>query len=165
MKSAYFAFAAMSLISLWPDGTAIAGEWRYTETTDAMRNEVTRSASLLSENTLAFPFPYDVTNNRASLWLWKIGSTGQQMGISVGAGQFSCDESSHDSIAIKFDDGPIEYVPCEGGVGGRYDAIYVGGNVRPLVDRIRSAKKLIVEAEFYGSGRIQITFDTTGLDW
>jgi len=130
-----------------------------------MRGEVTESARLSSDNTLQFEFPYDANNNHAYLWLWKVGETGRQMGVSVDSGQFSCSTVSYELIAIKIDDGPVQYVDCEGGAGGVTNVIYIGGDVRPLIGRIKASNRVIIEAEFYAHGREQMIFNTSGLSF
>ena len=159
--------AAVIVLLAWVVTPAWSEEalWIYSQSVDQMRGGTTITAKLSSENTLHFEFPYDASNNRASLWLWKIDSTGQQMGVSVDSGQFSCNEFAGDRIAIKIDDDPIDYVECETGAEGVTDIIYFGGDVRPLVSRILTSKRLIIEAEFYAHGREQMVFNTSGLNW
>jgi hypothetical protein len=139
--------------------------WAYQQASDQMTGEITKIASITSDNVLSFPFPYDQPDDYATLSLFKIGTTGQQIGISVRSGQFSCDELSYDTVEVKFDEHPSVNVRCESAGNGRYDVIYLDTNVRPLVARIRSSSRVIIQAEFFGIGRAQMVFSTRGLDW
>jgi hypothetical protein len=65
---------------------------------------------------------------------------------------------------VKFDDGPIQQIRCADVSDGRSNLVFLS-NPRAFLSKLKSSKKLVVEAEFFQNGNQQLVFDTSGLKW
>lgn len=140
---------------------AVPSNWSYNETADEMRGTKTRFASATANNSLNLGFPYD--GGHARLTLRQRPEDGLNVFLSID-GQFICSEYSGDTVAVKFDDGPIQTYRCAEPAAGGTGLLFINGEKR-FVENLRKAKKVIIEAPFYDNGRQQMTFDVAGLDW
>src|SRR6185312_9604777 len=138
-----------------------AGKWRYHSTADKMRGTVARFAELDSKNSLRFGFPY--RGGRATLTLRDRAQDGLNVLLSV-QGQFLCSSFSDSSVAVKFDNGPVEDYDCSEPDSGTTGLIFIE-NADKFVTRLRSARTVIIEANFFQEGPKQMEFDTAGLIW
>jgi hypothetical protein len=67
-------------------------------------------------------------------------------------------------VHVKFDNQPIVQYGAAEAADGRSDMIFIE-NYAGFVQRLRRAKKVTIEAEFYQSGWQQLEFSPTGLNW
>jgi len=141
--------------------TRPAGKWRYHSTADKMRGTVARFAELDSKNSLRFGFPYH--GGRATLTLRDRAQDGLNVLLSV-QGQFLCSSFSDSSVAVKFDNGPVEDYDCSEPDSGTTGLIFIE-NADKFVTRLKSARTVIIEANFFQEGPKQMEFDTAGLTW
>jgi len=125
-----------------------------------MRGAVTKTASVVSDNSLSFGFPYGDTTGTIVLRR----NPALNVLLKVDSGQFLCDDYGHSTVSVKFDDKPIEHYSCAAASDGRTNEIFLNGESR-FVGRLRHASKVVIEAEFYQSGTRQLTFTVAGLDW
>lgn len=140
----------------------VQSRWRYDETTDEMRGTTAKYASVVSDNELDFEFPYG-RGNSTTLTVRKDGGT--DVFLAIEKGQFLCNGFTDDSyVSVKFDDGPIQRYNCTGASDGSSDVAFIRNSAR-FITALKSADKVVVEAEFFQSGRRQIIFSTSGLDW
>jgi len=158
---------------------AFAGEWRYTESKDAMRGTVSTTAFLPSSNKVDFKFPYQGGAELIVSIARKNSSDGRStcgynqcsgVILSITKGQFAC-MSMHENdtgqtvcyVSAKFDDGAIEkFVVKESSATSwwlRHDS-----NIR-FLERLQSAKTLTIEANFHDEGPRQFQYDVNGLKW
>ncbi len=84
--------------------------------------------------------------------------------LSVHRGVFTCDGHFKTAISVKFDDGPIETFKCVRAGDGSAIVIFLQPEAK-FIQKLRKAKKLMVETEFYAEGPRQITFRPAGLSW
>lgn len=148
--------------ALYKDAT-----WQYGSARDDMRGTVMKWATLDSPTDLNFEAPYD-GENAAHMEVGAIGS----IILTVSRGQFLC--NSGDTVAVKFDDGPIYNYPCQMPNNGDTTTLYIdhsfsqdsrnSGQPADPMDGLVKAKMMTVEAEFFDSGSRQITFHVAGLD-
>lgn len=141
--------------------TKSASKWSYSEDVDQMRGSKTRYASVTSENELSFGFPYK--GGRATLTLRRRPEDGLNVILDV-KGQFLCSSFRNNTVAVKFDDGPIQRFACLEPSDARTGEIFINSENR-FVAKLRKARTVIIEAEFYQEGRRQMQFDVAGLDW
>lgn len=135
--------------------------WFYTDSSDEMRGTKTRFARVTSANSLDFGFPY--SGGHATLTLRQRPEDGLNVFINIEA-QFICNDYSGDTVAVKFDDGPIQTYRCAEPEAGGTGLLFISSEQRFLTN-LKKAKKVIIEAPFYDSGRKQMTFEVAGLDW
>lgn len=143
--------------------TEPASKWRYSEDVDAMRNEKTSFAQLKSENEAEFDFPYN-GGSSAYIEVRRRPEDGLQVLVSVDKGQFMCNSFSGTTVNIKYDNGPVQKVGCTDTSSGNSDTIFLRTPARVLAN-LKAAKTVIIEPEFYQSGRFQFTFDARGLEF
>lgn len=148
-------------------GTKPASEepskWTYNETKDDMRGTTTRYAIIESDNETEFDFPYG-GGSRLTLQLRKRPEDGFQIMMTISSGQFLCNSFSNTTINVKFDSGPVRRFGCTGTSAGNSDTIFLE-STGTFLSALRKANTVVVEPEFYQSGRRQFTFSTKGLKW
>jgi hypothetical protein len=138
------------------------GQWRYSEQQDAMRKSKTRLATVQSENILDFDFPYS-GGSRGTLYVQeKQGKL--SIVIVMDKGQFTCTGFGDETVAVKFDDGPIRRFSCTGSADGRANVLFISPASRFLAT-LKKAQNVIVEAQFYQEGKRQLSFATADLKW
>jgi hypothetical protein len=136
-------------------------KWVYRTTTDEMRGTTSKFASIESENWLSFGFPY--SGGAARLLIRQRPQDGLSVILTV-QGQFLCNSFSNDTVAVKFDDGPIRLFGCSEPTDGSTGQLFINSE-RSFVERLKKSKKLVIEAQFYQEGPKQMTFDVSGLSW
>ena len=140
----------------------VPSRWQYSETTDEMRGTTAKHASVISDNELDFEFPYG-RGNSTTLTLRK--DRGTDVILAIEKGQFLCNGFTDDSyVSVKFDDGPIQRYNCTRASDGSSDVAFIRNSGR-FITALKTAERVVVEAEFYQSGRRQIIFSTQGLLW
>jgi hypothetical protein len=127
-----------------------------------MRGPTTRFASVTSDNELSFGFPY-WGGTHGTLQLRSKAGRFDVM-LSVDRGQFACSGFLNESVAVKFDSGPVREYSCESAADGSSNILFLVPAQRFLKGP-RHAKTVVIEAEFYQEGKQQLTFITTGLNW
>lgn len=139
-------------------------KWEYVQDKDEMREAVSYRATNLSNNSVNFGFPYGESN--AAIILRKDPSLGNDVMFSIISGQFnSCFDGC--KIAVKFDNEKLENYAMVGTDDGTSDLLFISSakNMKRFTEKLRKAKKVIVEAQFFDYGRAQFQFDVSGLDW
>lgn len=139
--------------------------WRYKETKDEMRNKTSYFASKTSNNTIELSFPYQ-GGSSITLMLRKHSEYGDDVMFTLSKGQFSC-RIDGCNISVKFDDGNIEKYAVSEAESGSNDVLFLSGrkSMKKFMDKLKSAKKMVIEVPIYDYGRAQFTFDTQGLEW
>jgi len=144
------------------DTAAPQASWTYSRDTDQMRGTVTNYAMLQSTNQLQFDFPYNGGSTGAITLRKKAKSLDVMLAIEHG--QFMCHSFTNGTVAVKFDDGPVQHYACGEPSDGTSNVIFIEGP-RHFVTALKRSHRLIVEAEFFQEGNRQLTFKTAGLKW
>ena len=138
-------------------------QWSYPIEKDAMRGTVTRWANTDSTNKLDFKFPYSGGVN-ATLVLRQVGKGASELILTVAKGQLLC-HTNECPLAIKIDDGPVQRLEGHGtGADANRSAIFIQ-RPGPLIEKMKKAKRVIVEASFFREGSRQIFFNVQNLVW
>lgn len=136
-----------------------ANAWQYSEDTDKMRGVIRKYASTESKDTIPFG---GFAQFRVSLGVRKTGNSQSDAYLHIGTafGAFGC--ISNCRVSIKFDGGPITKI----GVTTSDDlrTMFIASPDK-FIEKLKHAKKLIVETDFLGSGTHQLEFDVRGLQW
>lgn len=140
-------------------------EWQYsTSAPDKMTGEITSSATLVSETTLKFDFPYK--DSVASLLLTrtteKNNKARDSVFVQVTKGQFLCRLSC--TVSVKFDGGAIEKYSANMPHDGITTYIFLR-DPKPFIERLRTSKRVIIEADFFKNSGTQMEFSPKGLRW
>lgn len=136
--------------------------WVYDSQHDDMRNQTTYAAYTTSTNSLNFSFPYS-GGSTAQLYLRQSPKYGNDIYLTISKGQFYCTSYDGCTIHAKFDNGPVIALHASAATGGDTTTIFISGFKR-FSDRLKSAKHLFVEAEFYQEGQRQMEFDVSGFE-
>ncbi len=140
----------------------VKSNWEYSESVDEMTNEKRFFASCVSTNEIEFEFPYDGGSD-FTLTLRNMGK-GNEIVLRVSKGQFMPGILSSEYCRVKFDDGaPVKYT-YNSAADGSGDVIFFD-NSSKFFTKLKTAKKLMIEAPFFDAGRQIIYFDVEGLIW
>lgn len=135
--------------------------WSYDTQRDEMRDATSYFAIVRSDTAINLGFPYDA--DRATITLRKRPSDGQSVLLRA-PGQFLCRTYNDDTVAVKFDDGPIQRFSCAEPSDASSGLIFINSEGR-FIEKLKNAKRLIIEAEMYQAGPQQMVFSVEGLTW
>lgn len=138
--------------------------WRYYSDTDKMDNKTTFFADCKSLNSVDLSFPYD-GGSKLIITLRKgfKGSSNEAI-LSISKGQFMTSLDRSETIRAKFDDDKPQSFHFGMAKDGSSDYVFLSES-SDFILKLKSAKKVMIEVEFYGNGLKQFEFDVTGLDW
>lgn len=137
--------------------------WEYFNKKDDMSGEMGHLAWTSSINMIQLEFPY---NGGTAGWfkLQKHPRLGEQAIFQITKGQLLCNNYDGCKVTLKFDDNPpVEYhatAPSD----YRSTALLISG-YDEILEKLKTSKHLIIEAEFYQAGLQQFKFKTSGLKW
>lgn len=144
----------------WKARAEAPANWTYDSQKDAMRNQTSYYACTSTTNSMEFSYPYN-GGSTANLCLRQSPKSGNDVYLSVSKGQFYCASYDGCTIHAKFDDGPVVALHANEASGGDTSVIFITGYKR-FSERLKKAKHLFIEAEFYQDGRRQMEFDVQG---
>lgn len=144
-----------------PAAQSAPANWEYGGKTDAMTNSATLWACATSTNQVKLDFPY---KSQATELCARHGAKGSDVYVRLPeGGQFNCSIVDGCRIRVKFDDGAIQNVTAVTASDGSNDVVFLRGEAK-LVAALKTAKSVIIEAEFFQAGTQQMTFKTEGFD-
>ncbi len=136
--------------------------WSYSSKKDEMEGTTTKYAECYADNTIKFDFPYEEAGGSKFDLIVRQNKTLDIM-LTVSSGQFM--GSFSDRYAkFKFDDEKPMQITYNGTSDGSSDVIFFKSTAK-LLKKIKAAKKLKIEVEFYGYGKKIIDFTLGGLKW
>jgi hypothetical protein len=138
---------------------APASSWTYAENKDAMRGTSTKYAAIQSEE--KFKNVLGLDEQTTSLQV-QTAAKGYDVVIINPNLQFTCNSITTKQVSVKFDDGPIERFGCTGAVGDEFGTAFINPGSR-ILSKLKAAKKVMIEAEVFQRGNIQMTFNVAGL--
>lgn len=140
---------------------APAAAWVYADYVDHMRGEVTRSATIESAET--FPGPISSAERATELEVSQRRGR-EYVTITNPNLQFTCSGFVDTSVAVKFDRGKVQSFPCTDEASHQYGVAFIE-DAPAFTRQLRRARRVVIEAEVFQRGRMQMTFDNPGLDW
>lgn len=140
----------------------VKSNWSYSEDEDKMTNEKRYFASCISTNEIEFEFPYN-GGSYFTLTVRNMGK-GNEIVLQVSKGQFMSGIGSTEYCRVKFDDGETTNYTYSSAADGSADVIFLE-NPSKFLDKLKTAKKLTIEAPFFQEGRRVIEFNVEGLTW
>ena len=139
--------------------------WNYFTDTDEMNDSKSRFASLVSDNTVNFDFPYQ-GGSSLSLIVRYMKKYGTDVYIKISSGQFICNEyQGTNNVRVRFDDAaPIKFSTNEPSDGSS-DMLFLN-NAKKFIKLAKQAKTIKIEAPFYQEGNRIFTFTVDKpLEW
>lgn len=151
---------ADSLIAAAKAPKAETTTWTYNDTEDKMGDK-THFAKIVSNDVLNFAFPYQ-GGSVATLILRKEGKKMDIM-FSVRPSQFVT-RYDGSTIRLRFDEEKPRNYSVSEAADGSNDILFIN-NTTDVIKKLKAAKKLVIEAEFYQEGLRQVEFNVEGLKW
>jgi hypothetical protein len=147
-----------------PEVKEVKEVWEYKTDEDQMTSKKQFYATATSTNKVVFDFPYKVDGGSTFYLIVRDMGNGNEIAVSVDKGQFLGSYSGSKSVRVKFDDEqPIE-VSYGGASDGSANVIFLSEE-KKLLAKMKTAKKLRIEAPFYKAGNQIMEFDVQGLKW
>jgi hypothetical protein len=136
-------------------------KWVFQEDVDKMTSKTVKYASIDANEELEFKFPYD-GGSVASLTIRKKDGS-NDIYLSVSKGQFN---GAYDGgqVRIKFDEEHPKKFSFTAPSDNSSDMIFIN-STKAIISKLKTSKKVIIEAEFFNEGNRQIEFDVTGFKW
>jgi len=139
----------------------VSAQWSYRTTNDSMRGTKTRFAELNSTNRAQLSFPYG-GGSKLQLIIRKKSDADTDVVFLLDRGQVPCHTDCR--MAAKFDDDEVAEWELSGPASGRSASLFVD-EANDFLERLKTAKKLVVEVQIYDHGSFQFTFNPKGLKW
>lgn len=139
--------------------------WDYTTDTDEMNDSKSRFASLTSDNTVDFDFPYQ-GGSSLTLTIRYMKKYGTDVYIKISSGQFICNEyEGTNNVRVRFDNAsPVKFSTNEPSDGSS-DMLFLN-NAKKFIKLAKQAKTIKIEAPFYQEGNRVFTFTVDKpLEW
>lgn len=139
--------------------------WKITTSKDEMRGSTDTFASIESDNEVEFEFPYH-GGSTLSIVVRESQKFGTDVYLSISNGQFVGNAfDGSDYVTFKFDEEPLKKYHFSNSSSGSMDVIFLKKE-KELIEKFKTAKKIMIEAPFFDSGSKQFTF-TVGkpLEW
>jgi hypothetical protein len=130
-------------------------DWDYSDTFDQVRNATIYFASLESENTANFDFPYQGGSKLRLSVRWH-PQYGQEVMLKISKGQFVCGVDDC-SGTINFGSGP-QIISLSEPTDNSSDTLFITDSSE-IIDQLKKAKQVVVELPFYQEGNRQFTFE------
>ena len=140
---------------------AVAGDWQYADSTDPMGSTLS-IGRLQASQPINLRFPY-AGDQYPGLVVRKNAKTGLDVIVVINEGQILCDDYSHTTVTVRFDDRKPFEVECSRPSDGSTNGVFLGSE-RKLVDSIATSKTMTVGLELYQNGTVYPIFDVAGIE-
>jgi hypothetical protein len=140
----------------------LAAKWSYGASEDPMTSRVTRSASIRSENTVNFGWPYQGAQ-RARLTLRNHPQYGQDVILRIEQGQILCHSWQDCRITVRFDESAPQTWNAVGPSDNSTESIFIRNYAR-FLQRMRNAEVVRIQIPVYQEGNVMFEFHVAGYD-
>lgn len=140
----------------------LAAKWTYAIDTDPMTSRTTRHATIDSENTVDFDFPYSGPQH-GRLMLRDHPSYGRDAILTIERGQFLCSSYDGCSVRVRFDDGAPERFSASEPSDNSSNVLFIRNYAR-FVERLSRSKTVRIQPEVYQEGAPVFEFHVSGFD-
>ncbi|MEX1258368.1 MAG: hypothetical protein WEG36_12185 [Gemmatimonadota bacterium] len=141
----------------------LAAKWSYSVSQDPMTSRETRTATISSENTVNFAFPYQ-GEQRGTLTLRDHPTFGRDIIFRIERGQLLCTSYSGCRVRIRFDEGAAQSWEAVGPSDNSSESLFMR-NYDGFLPRLREADVVLVQAEAYQEGSPIFEFRVGGFDF
>jgi len=138
-----------------------ATKWDYSEEEDKMTSGKTKYASIDANNLLQFKFPYQGGSVATFTVRKREGKT--EILLEISKGQFITHVDGG-YARIRFDDGKAFEINTNIPSDYSHTALFLSP-VPTILSKLKNAKKMFLETEFYEEGAMIMEFDVKGLEW
>lgn len=140
-----------------------SGGWSYRTNEDKVRGGTSYFASTTSTNSIELDPPYE-GGSTLEMTVRQSPAYGADILFILSSGQLLCHSYDGCYATVRFDDGPPERVELNEPSDNSSDTVFVA-SARPFIEKLKKAKRAIVELEIYQAGRPQFEFQVAGLKW
>lgn len=140
----------------------LADKWSYRVNEDPMTSRKSRFASIESENTVDFDFPYQ-GSQRGTLTLRDHPTYGRDVIFSIERGQLLCPSYDDCQVRVRFDEGSSERWNAVGPSDNSSTSIFIRNQAR-FVQKLRAAKVVRLQVRIYQQGEPMFEFQVGGFD-
>ena len=141
----------------------LAAKWSYDTSEDAMTSKIKRRASIESENTVSFAFPYQ-GEQHGTLILRDHPTHGRDVMFSIERGQLLCRSYEDCQIRVRFDGGSPQRWSAIGPSDNSSTLIFLRNEVR-FIQLLRKSKVVRLQVPVYQQGEPVFEFNVGGFDW
>lgn len=145
------------------EGQRLAAKWSYRVDDDPMTSRKARYASIQSENTLNFDFPYQ-GEQHGRLILRDHPSHGRDVMILIDKGQILCPSYDDCTIRVRFDEGNPQRWSAAGSADNSTTVIFLR-NEGGFIQKLRGAKVVRIQIPVYQEGEPMLEFHVGGFDY
>lgn len=136
------------------------GAWQYRSTDDPMTSKTSYFATLQSENTLSFDFPYQ-GEQYGTLTMRNHPKQGRDVIISIEKGQILCRSYSDCTIGVRFDDdAAVTYTGIE--AADNSSEYFFLETYSKFKEKMKTAKRLRVQFMVHQEGKVTLEFNVKG---
>jgi hypothetical protein len=161
MEKLFFAMI-LGIITFHAQPQSAKKNWSYHEEVDRMTGSKVYSAQVMSSTRKEFSFPYQGGSNFFLILKFENGKN--KVVLKVSKGQLVPSYTGETSYRIKFDEEqPINVSPSGTG-SGIHNQVFLGSESE-IIEKLKSAKKVLIEAECYKAGMVVLDFNVEGLIW
>ena len=137
-------------------------DWVYNESIDEMTDKISYTATVVSENSVDFDFPYQ-GGSTLQFTLRNDPQYGRDAYIRISSGQFNTSYNGT-KIKLRIDDNEAKTIYCNEASDGSQDVLFLNGYDK-IVKALKGAKTMKISAEFFSEGTRTFTFNVEGLEW
>jgi hypothetical protein len=156
-RQTYHAAAVAPTAASVPVKKTPVDKWSYNTYTEEMSGKTKTMATIYSENTVNFDFPYHGAQ-RAHLTLWNDGT----VLFAIDRGQLQCPSYDSCAISVRFDDQESDYWLAKGLSDGSTESIWISDGAG-FVKQLRAARVVRIMKTVYQNGAPVFRFDVHGL--
>lgn len=136
--------------------------WDYSESIDEMTDKMTYFATIESENSVDFDFPYE-GGSTLYFTLRQSPQYGNDIYIQISKGQFNSGVNGT-NIKMRFDDNEFFTVHCNQPSDYSQDLLFLQG-YKKIVNQLKNSEKMKISVEFFNEGERTFSFKTADLQW
>lgn len=138
-------------------------KWSYRSSEDEMTGRAAKFATIDSENTVSFDFPYQ-GEQHGSLTLREHPSYGHDVIFSIERGQLQCSSYDGCTVRVRFDEAEPQRWSAGGPSDNRSTVLFLR-NEASFVQKLRRAKIVRIQVPVYQEGQPAFEFLVGGFDY
>ena len=137
-------------------------QWHYAHDTDEMTGQPSHTATVLSDNTVEFDFPYH-RPQRGRLMVRRHPRFGADVIFAIERGQLLCPSYDGCTVLVRFDEGQPSSFSASPPADNSSESIFID-NYERFVSRMLKARRVRVSPKVYQEGTVIFTFDVSAFD-
>lgn len=166
MKKHFFTIFLFLALNFLTTSAKAVGTWSYKNNEDKMTSTVTKFATLMSDNTLSLPFPYDDSGNYGVLTIRQSSGKSVDVLVSIRRGQILCAGYGDGcTVTVRFDnDKPVRFGAI--GPSDHSSTVFFIRNTGRLLAGAKKAKRILIQFTMYNAGEQTLEFNPAQiLEW